>query len=651
MSDNDVTAAIASLEGALARLRQGPAAVAEEPPRDGRYEGGNAELFVELRVDAAGAGVLSGDVSRTSNEGPQYVASFRTAPGTPYTGAPQAWPTFWESAQGEVGTGSVALAGAPADPDGAFATLRLDTRLNGLPPNVDLVVAARRVGDELRSLGLEIETEQGVQLPGAVPSGGVSMTITEALRRAGFSVHDAGVRSTVPPMAGGWNISTTLTVLHDLMTTTAQASLAGPAWELHLLMLAASTRPRLLGVMFDSADVLPRQGAAIFVSEIRRLIPAPDQDRKIIQTTVHELGHALNLAHRFERPVGRADSTSFMNYDWRYGGGGKTDEFWQRFAFAFDGDELEFLRHAPRNALEPGRAAFHSVNYWADGSGGYSPYLPEVPLPGFQLTLTPPPAGPVFAFGQPVFLEVTLTNNTPGTVQLPPEVLDPKAGFLELLVRRVTGRAGPALAEARPFVPMMQRCFDATISAEDARPASGSLRNNLTVTFGSGGFAFAEPGEFGITPLLAIPTRDGRQDRIVRGAELRIRVAHPHDMAEEHDAMTLFRPDVGAWFALGGSDVLVAAGEALEEVKERRSARAGADDGVVAAITRAAGIQAGRDSLRYTGEQFVESAGDPELAGKLLGGLAPAALRTFDTHTAENTVALAASYPTPKPRR
>jgi hypothetical protein len=143
MSDSDVTAAIASLEGALARLRQGPAAASEEPSRDGRYEGGNTQLFVELRVDAAGAGVLSGDVSRTSNEGPQYVASFRTAPGTPYTGAPQAWPTFWESAQGEVGTGSVTLAGAPADPDGAFATLRLDSRLNGLPPNVDLVVAAR----------------------------------------------------------------------------------------------------------------------------------------------------------------------------------------------------------------------------------------------------------------------------------------------------------------------------------------------------------------------------------------------------------------------------------------------------------------------------------------------------------------------------
>ena len=123
---------------------------------------------------------------------------------------------------------------------------------------------------------------------------------------------------------------------------------------------------------------------AVFAEEIRS-IPGIDNDRKLIQTSVHELGHALNLAHRFERVVGRADSTSFMNYDWRYRGGNKRDEYWSRFAFTFDPDELSFLRHGPRSAVIPGGAPFHSIRYWNEGTGGYSPYVPERPLSGFKL--------------------------------------------------------------------------------------------------------------------------------------------------------------------------------------------------------------------------------------------------------------------------
>ena len=237
------------------------------------------------------------------------------------------------------------------------------------------------------------------------------------------------------------------------------------------------------------------------------------------------------------------------------------------------------------------------MSYWADGTGGYSPYLPEAPVPGFDLTLSPPPDGPVFAFGQPVFLEVALTNNTGQTLNFPPEVLDPKAGFLELLVRRVTGgRPGP-LTDAVPFVPILQRCFDLNPSLADAVPAGGTLNNNLNLAFGSGGFTFAEPGSYAITPLLSFARPDGRgggTDFVIRGSELLIRVAAPHSMDDENDALTLLRPDVGAWFALGGSDCLGSAADALEEVRARRESKYGHDDGVVAAIVRPAGIAAGR---------------------------------------------------------
>ena len=611
-------------------------------PRDGRYEGGNSNLFVELRLDAEGVKAVSADVYRTSGNGRDYVASVRSAPGRAFVADGAAEVAIWQDSLGATTTGTVTIAADPAfGPDRLLATLTLDQRLNGLPPHADLVVVAERVGSELRRLGVEVETEDQVRLPAAVTFGGESLTFRECLSRAGFAVHDAGMATPIPPPTDGtWDLSTTFTILDDLMAQAAQASLFLPSWELHLLMLGKSSRAGLLGVMFDAGAVLPRQGAAVFATEIRDRVADAEEDRKIIQTTVHELGHALNLAHRFERVVGRADSTSFMNYDWRFLGGNQREEYWRRFTFSFDSDELEFLHHAPRAALMPGGADFHTANYWAEGTGGYSPYAPEAPVLGFALKLSPPASGTVFTFGQPVFLEVALQNQTGQSINLPPEVLDPKAGFLELLVQRRSGGTTPGLAQAQPFIPIMQRCFDLDPRTADTLPDGQVLRNNVNLTFGSSGFAFAEPGEYDVTPLLSFMMKDANGnpiDRIIRGDAIRIRVAHPHDMDQERDATTLFRADVGAWFALGGSDSLGKAGEALEEVKERRARALGAADPVVAAITRAAGLHALRPSTRFDGRRFTQAAADPESAAQLLGSLNQAALATFDNHTAANT--------------
>jgi hypothetical protein len=628
----------------MTNLPDSPTAAAV--PRDGCYQGGNGDLFVEIRLDADGAKVVSADVYATSATGRHYIASVRSAPGREFVPDGEPEVAIWQDSLGATTTGTIAVGGGPARPDHLLATFSLDQRLNGLPPHADLVVVAERVGAEFRRLGVELESEEEVRLPAAVTFGGQSLTFRECLGRAGFAVHDAGMATRIPvPANGRWDLSSTFTILDDLMAQTAQASLLLPAWELHLLMLGKSSRDGLLGVMFDAGGVLPRQGAAVFVTEIRDRVADADEDRKIIQTSVHELGHALNLAHRFERVVGRADSTSFMNYDWRFLGGDQRDEYWRRFAFTFDADELEFLHHAPRSALVPGGADFHTVNYWADGTGGYSPYVPEEPVPGFVLRLNPPASGTVFAFGQPVFLEVALQNQTGQGINLPAEVLDPKAGFLEVLVQRRTGGTSRGLVDARPFIPIMQRCFDLDPRTADTLQHGQTLRSNLNLTFGSGGFAFAEPGEYDLTPLLSFMMRDAIGnpiDWVIRGETIRIRVAHPHDMGEERDATTLFRADVGAWFALGGSDSLAGAGEALEEVKARRIAAFGEADPVVAAITRAAGLHAMRPSTRFDGEQFSQAGGDPATAARLLGSLDQAALATFDNQTAASTQRLAA---------
>src|SRR6185369_895218 len=96
--------------------------------RDGRYEGGDGVMFVELRVDAAGAAVLSGDVYDSSNGGSQYVASVRTAPGTRFDGGPGPWPAVWQDSIGATALGAVRL--TASDVDTATVALRVNTRLN-----------------------------------------------------------------------------------------------------------------------------------------------------------------------------------------------------------------------------------------------------------------------------------------------------------------------------------------------------------------------------------------------------------------------------------------------------------------------------------------------------------------------------------------
>lgn len=273
----------------------------------------------------------------------EYVASFRSEPGAEITPVDNPLEIVAEDrdgkhAQGELLFGSVGTTEITM-------TLLLDAALIALPVNRTLTFAGRFEGNAMRELGVELESEIGVDPLPEWDFNGETITVEKSFANAGFDVFNVGFRSQFPsPSSGQWDTSQ----LHGLMAQFAQEPIDRKSWNLHLLLLQESTLAGLLGVMFDSgeADVnqLPRQGAAVFQRPIKT---RPDWPRKLIQTTVHELGHALNLAHRFERPVGRADSTSFMNYDWKYLGGMNADRFWREFDFTFDADEVAFLRHGP----------------------------------------------------------------------------------------------------------------------------------------------------------------------------------------------------------------------------------------------------------------------------------------------------------------
>ncbi len=393
---------------------QAPAQSIGELPADGRYRLANDVLEMELRIDLDGSNIVSGDLFAAAAGQREYLASFRSPPGTRLQKGSNPLFLVVTDAHRQRADGALQVT------QGAGINLLVDltvySPVKALPVNQTVSFSGRLEGTAMRRLGLEIEAEAEVLTTPNWEAGGKRISIQSCLENAGFDVYHTGDRSTIPTpdVQGGWDDSQ----LHGLMTDMARSRLDRPDWQLQALLLQKPKMAGLNGVMFDSGERdsnrLPRQGFAVFQHEIRFPIISRagdrqvrlDWQRKMIQTVIHELGHALNLAHRFERAVGRADSSSFMNYDWKYLGGNNRDRYWRDFNFRFDADELAFLRHAPHPAVIPGGAEFHSVPYWENTDGGYVPYRRELPTNDFTLRLLPPAGGGLFRFAQPVLLDL-----------------------------------------------------------------------------------------------------------------------------------------------------------------------------------------------------------------------------------------------------
>ena len=119
-----------------------------------------------------------------------------------------------------------------------------------------------------------------------------------------------------------------------------------PQWRVWLLVASAHDQG-YRGIMFDASDAFQRQGCAVFYDAIQGADPA--SQRAALRTYVHELGHAFNLLHSWQKDLadppaplganqGFAD-LSWMNYPQNYlpqgGGAGGTAAYWADFQFQF----------------------------------------------------------------------------------------------------------------------------------------------------------------------------------------------------------------------------------------------------------------------------------------------------------------------------
>lgn len=76
-------------------------------------------------------------------------------------------------------------------------------------------------------------------------------------------------------------------------------------WYIHLFITTSHVVEDYLGLMYDSGfDDLPRQGCAVFWKPIKALCPTSTDFRAVmLRTSLHEIGHCLNLNHNWDGSV------------------------------------------------------------------------------------------------------------------------------------------------------------------------------------------------------------------------------------------------------------------------------------------------------------------------------------------------------------
>lgn len=435
-----------------------------------------------------------------------------------------------------------------------------------------------KVSPFLRTIELEVDRIAGTELPRPFHTHSVAtrppdlppfeLDITTAYRRAGVDLRITCTEEVFAPTEAGTDLKWDEQELHHAMEHHFSQWQDRPQWKLYLLIATHfKLFPQYLvtGIMYDSqardpGDPYPRQGAAVFYSTMKRTevwggAPPTEFDRNYLRTCVHELGHALNLIHSFDKD--RPDSLSWMNYPWRYPYGYRipqgwdgTQSFWQNCHFEFDPEELRHLRHHSLMEVVPGGAAFGALGHELGVPPAAS--LEQLEAAPLALYLRTRPERTLFQFAEPIRIELKLKNQT----QIPlgvPNMLNPEFGLIEIYIR-------DPKQQVRRYRPLFRLCSEPQTME---LPPGEKLYESVFVSYGTDGFYFQEPGEY----WLWATYRAGEWQ--LRSNALRIRVAFPQSPAEEEIALRTFGPEQGHVLYMQGATHLKNGNEQLQEVIER----------------------------------------------------------------------------------
>lgn len=401
-----------------------------------------------------------------------------------------------------------------------------------------------------------VQTHAHPNRPATLPS--ETLTIDTVFRRSGFDVRSSGGANIIPSATAGANTTWSDQEMHDAMQVHWSRFTNAAQWSIWVLFARQHDRGSSLGgIMFDDIGPNHRQGTAMFNESFISQAPAGDADptawvrRMRFWTAVHEMGHAFNLAHSWQKALGtpwrvplgnEPEARSFMNYPYFVSGGQAS--FFADFDYRFSDAELLFLRHAPERYVQPGNAD------WFDHHGFEQADVSAQPSLALNVRVNRERA--VFEFLEPVIVELKL-ENTSTSPQLVDSSLLSTQDHMTVIIKR-QGR------EARQFHPYARYCLEPrTIALQPGE----AIYEALPIFAGTNGWDAAEPGRYEVQIALH---RD--EDDLVSDP-LTFVVRPPRDDAEEDLASAVFTEEVGRTLVFDGTRVLAGANETLDEVTER----------------------------------------------------------------------------------
>ncbi|MEU8526862.1 hypothetical protein AB0C77_14895 [Streptomyces sp. NPDC048629] len=568
-------AKVAQLEAHIA-LRD----AADSTPRlvRGRYRSAGAQQQLELRVDVDGFRPtmrVSGDFFQTTGATTSYVGSFIVEAPT-ITSEPGvvkiegqgrfSFPVASRHVRVTIPRG----AGGPPQP--GMAIVQFSAGPEGSAPTATFQCAF--MSPHFRSIQLEQDSVAGTvpfvsydtgSLPQPASSPARVLSVPKAYDEAGIEVQTAGVPSVIDTSGAGADAKWDDAELHNAMVNHFSLWQDAPLWRLWMLVATSYVDPTVRGIMFDGLGAFQRQGSAVFHDKIKGSDPA--SQRAQLRTYVHELGHAFNLLHSFQKdlavppqplgPNGGLGDLSWMNYVQNFQppppAPGGPAAYWAAFPFQFTENELIHLRHGfHRNVVMGGQP-------FGLGAAEVDPDLFGDPLAdnsGLALELRSENA---FRFGQPVVVELRLST-TDQRGRSTHGRLDPKDGLTSIAI------CGPS-GETRIYRPPMTRCVETEteVRLDAERPA---IYESFYIGYGKDGLYFQQPGRYQLRAQYI--ASDGSR---VLSQVHQVTVRSPRTEQDENVAELMMGDEQGMLFHLLGSDseMLSSGNMALEEVLDRYS--------------------------------------------------------------------------------
>jgi hypothetical protein len=405
---------------------------------------------------------------------------------------------------------------------------------------------------------IAIQTHAHPNRPASLPS--ETLTVQKVYQRAGFEVSTSPGASIVPLGGAGGNGQWSDQEMHDAMQVYWSKFANKSQWALWTFFAAQHEQGYSLGgVMFDDIGPNHRQGTSIFTNSFIQDVPGGDPNpaawvnRMVFWTAVHEMGHAFNLAHSWQKALTNPgvpwiplandpEARSFMNYPFRVSG--NQSAFFSNFQFRFTDQELLFLRHAPSRFVQMGNAA------WFDHHGfEQANVLPE---PTFRLEARVNRADARFEYLEPITLDLKLTNITRQPQLIEDKILQ-DLEHLTVIIKK-EGK------EARSFHSYAHYLWNE--QKRVLNPGQATYQS-LFISAGRNGWDISEPGRYTVQLCLHLDTED------IVSPPLQLRISPPRSYDEEYVAQDLFSDDVGRILSFDGSRVLTTGLDALNTLVER----------------------------------------------------------------------------------